>query len=517
MTLINMLSSSSERNPSAPAIVMGDQKLSYSDWFHQIKIIAGAINELGLEPGDHLLTILSNRYEMATLYWASQMLGLIFTPFNWRASAAEIAYVLEDAEAKLVVCEARSEAALTKALDSFPLAPERVVNLDSNSLGQNFNNLLGAKPFDGPWPKDSKAICLMLYTSGTTGRPKGVPRSHEAEIFASVNCIAQLHYKYGDSNLGVMPLFHTMGIRTLLMSAFLDSAFVCLPTYDTKKLVELVDSEKINNLFLVPTMFHDLVHSNLAEFDLSSVKNIAYAGMSMTTNLVLKCSELFPKAEFSNFYGSSEIYTFAVRNNLAENPGSAGLAGIGQTLKIVKADPDSLIQPNEEVPSGETGEIIASMASLDAFSGYWKRPDADEKAIRNGWYFTGDLGKFDQTGEIYVLGRVDDMIISGGENIYAEEVEDVLAKSPDVRGVAVIGMPDSRWGEKVTAFIEPETDNASEKQLDDFCLTSNLARFKRPRAYAFIEKIPRSASGKLMRRHLRTGNYKLLDGYQHSI
>ena len=203
------------------------------------------------------------------------------------------------------------------------------------------------------------------------------------------------------------------------MSAFLDSAFVCLPTYDTKKLVELVDSEKINNLFLVPTMFHDLVHSNLSEFDLSSVKNIAYAGMSMTTNLVLKCSELFPKAEFSNFYGSSEIYTFAVRNNLAENPGSAGLAGIGQTLKIVKADPDSLIQPNEEVPSGETGEIIASMASLDAFSGYWKRPDADEKAIRNGWYFTGDLGKFDQTGEIYVLGRVDDMIISGGENIYA--------------------------------------------------------------------------------------------------
>ena len=113
MTLINMLSSSSERNPSAPAIVMGDLKLSYSDWFHQIKIIAGAINELGLEPGDHLLTILSNRYEMATLYWASQMLGLIFTPFNWRASAAEIAYVLEDAEAKLVVCEARSEVALS--------------------------------------------------------------------------------------------------------------------------------------------------------------------------------------------------------------------------------------------------------------------------------------------------------------------------------------------------------------------------------------------------------------------
>ena len=245
--------------------------------------------------------------------------------------------------------------------------------------------------------------------------------------------------------------------------------------------------------------------------------NIAYAGMSMTTDLVSRCSKLFPQAEFSNFYGSSEIYTFAVRNNLAGNPGSAGRAGIGQRLKIVRADPDKFIQPNEEVPVGETGEIIASMASLDAFSGYWKRPDADKKAIRGGWYFTGDLGRFDANGEIYVLGRVDDMIISGGENIYAEEVEDVLAKSPDVRGVAVIGMPDSRWGEKVTAFIEPGSANLSIKYLDEFCLNSDLARFKRPKAYAFIQKIPRSASGKMMRRHLRTGDYKLLDGYQHSI
>ena len=517
MTLINMLSSSFERNSSAVAIVSRDTRLSYSEWFQQISSVAGAIEEIGLRKGDHLVTILSNRYEMATLYWACQMLGLIFTPFNWRASGAEIAYVLEDAEAKLVVCETRSEFALKEALDLFPIPNERVVHLDCNKFGQNFASLLGAKPFNGPWPDDSKAICLMLYTSGTTGRPKGVPRSHDAEIFATVNCIAQLRYKYHQSNLGVMPLFHTMGVRTLLMSVFLDSTFVCLSTYEIKEVIKLVETERINNLFLVPTMFHDLVHSHLSGRDLSSVTNIAYAGMSMTTDLVSRCSNLFPQAEFSNFYGSSEIYTFAVRNNLAGNPGSAGRAGIGQRLKIVRADPDKFIQPNEEVPIGETGEIIASMASLDAFSGYWKRPDADKKAIRGGWYFTGDLGRFDANGEIYVLGRVDDMIISGGENIYAEEVEDVLAKSPDVRGVAVIGMPDSRWGEKVTAFIEPGSANLSIKYLDEFCLNSDLARFKRPKAYAFVQEIPRSASGKLMRRHLRTGDYKLLDGYQHSI
>ncbi len=142
---------------------------------------------------------------------------------------------------------------------------------------------------------------------------------------------------------------------------------------------------------------------------------------------------------------------------------------------------------------------------------------SDLKAIRNGWYFTGDLGKFDENGEIYVLGRVDDMIISGGENIYAEEVEDVLAKSPDVLGVAVIGIEDDRWGERVTAFIEPATENAAPATLDTHCLNSNLARFKRPRAYAFVKAIPRSASGKLLRRHLRTGDFELLSDYENTI
>jgi 2-furoate---CoA ligase len=232
---------------------------------------------------------------------------------------------------------------------------------------------------------------------------------------------------------------------------------------------------------------------------------------------VESCAKTFPGAAFSNFYGSSEIYTFAVRNNLADNPRSAGRAGIGQSLRVVRADADERVNPDEIVPVGQTGEIIASMNCLDAFTGYWKRPDANKKAIRDEWYFTGDLGKFDENGEIYVLGRVDDMIISGGENIYAEEVENVLAKSPDVRGVAVIGIEDERWGERVSAFIEPATEGVSPDKLDTYCLESGLARFKRPRAYAFVKAIPRSASGKLLRRHLRTGDFELLGDYENTI
>ena len=517
MTIARMLAASPARESGALAIVDGDRRLTYGEWFEDIRKLAGGLSSLGLSEGDHLVAFLSNRLEMPSLYWACQTIGAIFTPFNWRASGPEMAYVINDAEAKLVVYEERSAASAMATVVEAGFPEDRVIHLDGG-VGVDFGAVADGKPYDGRQPSAENGICLMLYTSGTTGRPKGVPRSHAAERVAALNCISQLHYRHGETALGVMPLFHTMGIRSLLMSAFLNGCFVCMPAYNTEAALGLVERERISSLFLVPTMFHDIVHhEGLSKFDLSSVSNIAYAGMSMTTALVESCAALFPDAEFSNFYGSSEIYTFAVRNNLAENPGSAGRAGIGQILRVVRADADERVGSDEQVPVGETGEIIASMMALDAFTGYWKRPDADEKSIREGWYFTGDLGRFDENGEVYVLGRVDDMIISGGENIYAEEVEDVLSKSPDVLGVAVIGMEDERWGERVTAFVEPAGNDASPARLDAFCLDSGLARFKRPRAYAFVRAIPRSASGKLLRRHLRTGDYELLSDYDNTI
>jgi 2-furoate---CoA ligase len=247
------------------------------------------------------------------------------------------------------------------------------------------------------------------------------------------------------------------------------------------------------------------------------VRNIAYAGMAMTGALTARCNEVFKPRAFTNFYGSSEIYTFTICDHVADKPGCAGRAGIGQEIRVVRADPQPIVGPDEVLPPGEAGEIIATMASPEAFAGYWKRPDADAKTIRDGWYFTGDLGHFDADGELFVVGRVDDMIISGGENIYPEEVENVLAKSPLVRQAAVIGMPDERWGEKVTAFIEPAGPEATPDALDAHCLDSGLARFKRPRGYVFVEAIPRSASGKLLRRKLRDGDYVKLPNFDQAI
>jgi 2-furoate---CoA ligase len=231
--------------------------------------------------------------------------------------------------------------------------------------------------------------------------------------------------------------------------------------------------------------------------------------MTMTPALIEQCLAQFAPALFVNYYGSSEIYTFSYCDHLDRKPGCAGRAGMNQIIRVVSPDRGADIEA--DLAPGTSGEIVASMASPEAFTGSWKRPDADAKAIEGRWYRTGDLGKFDDDGELYVVGRVDDMIISGGENIYPEEVEDALARSRLVAGCAVVGMPDDRLGARVVAFVEPSAAAPTAAQLDEACHKGGLARFKRPKEYVFVKAIPRSASGKLLRRKLRSGEYERLD------
>jgi 2-furoate---CoA ligase len=337
-----------------------------------------------------------------------------------------------------------------------------------------------------------------------------VPRSHRAELAASISHIAQNQYRQGDSCLGVMPLFHTMGIRIMLGAALLNGRLVCVPAYSPEEVLRLVSGERVTTIFLVPTMFHDILrHPKLSSFDLTSLSRVGYAGMTMTPALIEQCLAQFSPALFVNYYGSSEIYTFSDCDHLDRKPGCAGRAGMNQIIRVVSPDRGADIEA--DLAPGASGEVVASMASPEAFTGYWKRPDADAKAIEGRWYRTGDLGKFDADGELYVVGRVDDMIISGGENIYPEEVEDALARSRLVAGCAVVGLPDERLGAKVVAFVEPVAADLSAAQLDDACHKGGLARFKRPKEYVFVKAIPRSASGKVLRRKLRSGEYERLD------
>jgi len=492
-----------ERDPRALAIVDGGVRLTYQEWYRRISSLVAAFDELGLKPGDHVVTVLQNRWEAATIHWACQFAGIIITPVNWRAKADEIDFCIDDAQAGAIVyqdvsAEAVAEANRAKALPRIAVEVRETADLD-------FARMVETKQHDAIPRAGPDAWSLMLYTSGTTSRPKGVPRRHHAERAAAVAHVAQNLYGRGERTLGVMPLYHTMGVRSLLAMSLIGGTFVCLPQFDVVRALQLIAAERITNLYLVPTLYHDLVHHpRFAGTDISAVRKLGFAGAPMTEALLKKLATAFRPELFVNHYGSSEIYTFTIEQNAADKPGSAGRAGINQSIRVVRLGAKSA---DETASAGEEGEIVALLAGDESFEGYWRRPDADAAAIRGGWYFTGDTGFVDADGDLFVTGRVDDMIITGGENVSPVEIESALSLHPAVAEVAVAGLPHERWGKIVCAFVKRRAA-VSEAELDGFCRNSGLADFKRPRRYEFVAEIPKSPVGKLLRRKLVAGDYR---------
>ena len=445
MNLAQSLLAACERHPELEAF----PGIRYDELLPRDARIAGG---LGVAPGARVAVVLDNRLEAALLYWAAQWAGAVLVPLSWRLSAAELDYCIEDAGAELVIREG----------DPLPDGPKHAGSLD----------------------RDEHEISLLLYTSGTTGRPKGVPRSHAADRAGGFGQALHHGYEHGNRTLGVMPLYHTMGIHSLLAMHLVGGCYVPQARWNAGEALRLIEHERITSLYLAPTLFHDLVgDERLVDADVSSVRALGYAGAAMTSTAVARCAAVFKPEVFINHYGSTEVYTFSIGNDQIGKPGCAGRPSVNTRLKI---EPD--------------GEICAHLSGDEAFAGYWNRPDADAKAVHEGWYHTGDTGHLDADGDLWIDGRLDDMIISGGENIHPLEVEDVLASHPGVREAAVVGSPDDRLGQRVVAVV---VGDATAEELDAHCLASPLARFKRPREYRLVPALPKSASGKILRRVLR--------------
>jgi 2-furoate---CoA ligase len=506
LDLGNSFLSSVERDPNALAIVDGTVRLTYAQWYARISALVAGFDELGLMPGDHLVTVLQNRWEAATLHWACQFAGIVITPINWRSKPDEIDFCVENSEAKAVVFEDVSAAAVRESKE----AQSRIrIALDAAQNDEiKWATLLAHEAANAEPRVGADAWSVMLYTSGTTAKPKGVPRRQRAERAAALAHVAQNQYATGERTLGVMPLYHTMGVRSLLAMSLIGGVFVCLPRFDVAKALALIAAEKITNLYLVPTLYHDLIHNEVfPKTDVRSVRKLGFAGASMTDGLLKELNAAFRPDLFVNHYGSSEIYTFTIDQNAPKKPGSAGRAGINQRIRVVKLNQNS---SDDLAAVGEEGEIIALLLSDEAFEGYWRRPEVNAKALRQGWYFTGDTGFLDKDGDLFVTGRVDDMIITGGENVSPVEIESCLSLHPAVSEVAVVGLPHERWGKIVAAFIKRRSP-CDEKELDEFCRTSGLANFKRPRQYVFVNDIPKSPVGKLLRRMLVAGEFEAED------
>jgi 2-furoate---CoA ligase len=449
-----------ERTAEREALVADDRRLTYAELRARAARIATSLTGRGVARGDRVACVLANEAEAVELYWGCQWLGAVFVPLSHRASDADLDYCIVDSGASVTIRE-----------------PGEVTEL------------VAADEHPGALDLEEHQPSIQLYTSGTTGRPKGVPRSHRAERAGGLSQVIQHGLRPGHRTLGVMPLYHTMGIHSLLAASVVGGCFVAQPSWDPARALELIDAERIDSLYLAPTLYFDLAHHpRLGDADVSSVRAVAYAGSPMTGTLVEKVASAFDPEIFVNHYGSTEIYTFSVQRDQRTKPGCAGRPSLNARLRF---------DPHDE------GEILCHMSSDEAFAGYWNRPDADEKAIRDGWYHTGDVGRLDEDGDLWVVGRVDDMVISGGENVHPVEVEDVLARAPGVREVAVVGAPDERLGQRVVACVVTD-DDVTADELDAYCLASKtLARFKRPREYRFVSELPKSPSGKILRRMLR--------------
>jgi 2-furoate---CoA ligase len=500
-----------ERAPDLIGLASDTTQYSYEQWALEIGAVQRYLKDKGLRRGDRVLTVLQNRTEAATLHWACQASGITIVPVNWRSKPEEIDFFVENAEPALSVVEPVSwenwkTSQSARHLATLTCGP---TPLDGQADTYEAIRSQRAMPQANASPEDWS---VMLYTSGTTGRPKGVPRRQRAERAAAIAHVAQNQYRMHETTVGVMPLYHTMGVRTLLAMGITNGTYVAFPRWNPEAFIAAIESQRATHLYLVPTLYHDML--NAAGFRperVSSVRKLGFAGAPMHDALLLRLQETFSPDLFVNHYGSSEIYTYAINQQAVKKPGSAGRQGLNARLRVVPFDAgETATDPSQTCMPRQEGQIICDMQSDEAFEGYWKRPEVNTRSIRDGWFFTGDTGYFDEEGELFVTGRVDDMIISAGENISPVEIESVLSLHERIDEVAVVGLKDERLGQKVVAFIKPVKDRVPAEELDAHCRDSDLMNFKRPREYIFVKSIPKSPVGKILRRLLVAGEFEPL-------
>jgi acyl-CoA synthetase (AMP-forming)/AMP-acid ligase II len=446
------------------------------------RLAAGLVKSLGVKPGDHVAILDKNTDDYVELLFALDKAGAIATPINWRLTGPEVAKVAGDANSVAIVAgdEFRSQA---------DAAGVRVVG---------FNELPRSDAGD-PRRDDERNVMWQLYTSGTTGLPKGA-MLNGLNLFTTLGVfgVELPELRVGGRAMVAMPLYHIGGCGWAMAALVTGSTAVLLREFLPQQVLEVFEEQKIETAFLVPAAL--LFLTSLPESqgkDYSSLRNILYGASPISQAVLQRSIDTF-KCNLSQVYGLTEttgaITFLAHHEHTGERMLSCGRATLGADMKVVDAD-------GNEVPHGEIGEIVYRGGGT--MLGYWNRPQDTADQVRDGWFYTGDAGTEDEGGYFYIKDRIKDMIVSGGENIYPAELESVLAGHPAVADVAVIGVPDDKWGETVKAIVvrRPGQELSAEDLLE--WSRARLAGYKRPRSVDFVDTIPRNPSGKILKRELR--------------
>lgn len=491
--------------PRKEAMVFEDVRITYAQMEERVNRLANAILGLGYKNGDRLVILAENTFKYMEVYFAAGKAGMSVTPLNFRLSDGEITHIVNDSEATLYLAgEGYEERSL--GLKPEIKAIKQWISLDKKSDGYLFYEeiMADASPED-PWIEvDEDEMAILMYTGGTTGLPKGVMLSHRNLMTAAYGCILVAGFDSDDATCFVLPLFH-ISLWPALCVLMMGGKVVIMPRPDLVEILRLIQDEKCTHVNLVPTIYGWLLNLPQAEeYDLSSLRIMTYAGSPFPPDVLKRCINKFGNI-FAQGYGLTEaapVVSFLIpEDHVLEGPENLTrrLTSAGKEAHVVEA---RVVNENDEpVQVGEIGEIVARGKNI--MMGYWKNPELTAQVLRGGWLHTGDMGTIDEDGYIYLVDRKADMIITGGENVYPKEVEDVLYEHPAVQEAAVVSAPDERWGEKVQAVVAlKEGTSATEEKLIAHCKKS-LAGYKCPKAVQIWDSLPKTPIGKIVRKDVK--------------
>jgi 2-furoate---CoA ligase len=504
MDLRTIVVYTTERSPGKLALVDGDRRLTYGEWGSRVFALANALAARGIRRGDRVGLGLRNSVDHVVAFYALQVLGACAAPFNFRFKPPGVAYILDDADVSAVITD---DPTLRARLDGVSERAGRILWVVAGGEGDGCESLdalvAEGDPREPAGSVSEDDLSAILYTSGTTGQPKGVPVTQRAACARMVSYIVSGGplFESGVRTLGAAPLYHTVGMHWVLgMSIFLEGTYYPVTDLDGRALLELVERERLTFLFGSPTLFHGMLSAEgTAGLDMTSVTEVAFGSAPMPPVLLDEIGRRFPNAVVHEVYGTTEVGVPMITRDAPRAPTGALRSTVDFRARVIRPGGS----PDDVVPTGEEGELIVDLANDGCFREYWRKPDKTAERVRDGWYYTGDAFHRDEHGSFYITGRLDDMFISGAENIQPVEIEQVVSAHPGVADVAVIGTPHERWGEAVTALVVRRDPELTHEEIDRHCRASELADFKRPRRVLFVDVIERNPSGKIVRKELR--------------
>jgi fatty-acyl-CoA synthase len=498
---VNQLERHALMQPGATALRFLGNTVTWAELRRRVVALAGALSRRGVGFGDRVMILMLNRTEFVESVLAANMVGAIAVPVNFRLTPAEIAFLVDDCEAQVMITEPVLAAVATGVRDI-----TSVLNMILVAGAAGEDGLLGYEelvnePGDPPDPVDipNDSPALIMYTSGTTGQPKGAVLTHTNLTGQTMTGLYTHGADVNDVGFIGVPFFHIAGIGNLLTGMLLGIPTVIHPlgAFDPGQLLDVLAAEKVTGIFLVPAQWQAVCAAQQANPRDVRLRVMSWGAAPASDALLRQMSETFPGTQILAAFGQTEmspVTCMLLGEDAIRKRGSVG--------KVIPTVAARVVDENmNDVPVGEVGEIVYRAPTL--MSGYWNNPEATAEAFQGGWFHSGDLVRMDDEGYVWVVDRKKDMIISGGENIYCAEVENVLASHPGIVEVAVIGRPDEKWGEVPVAVAAVAQSDLRIEDLDEF-LTERLARYKHPKGLEIVDALPRNPAGKVLKTELRT-------------